>query len=95
MNNVYFTTGQVAKELRVSVSTLKRWLQEEENGNGNGHGLNGGDGNGHSNGNGSNPRNAIGWRLFSSDDLERLRILKVEKKRNGKHYSAEVLAPVF
>jgi len=27
--SVYHTTGQVAKVLRVSVSTLKRWIQEE------------------------------------------------------------------
>ncbi len=27
----YFTTGQVAKMLRVSVSTLKRWLEESPN----------------------------------------------------------------
>jgi hypothetical protein len=91
MDNVYFTTGQVAKELRVSVSTLKRWLSEEENGNGNGNGHS----NGNGNGNGSNPRNAIGWRLFSAEDLEHLKSLKQEKKRNGKHYRAEVLAPVF
>jgi excisionase family DNA binding protein len=26
----YFTSGQVAKLLRVSISTLKRWLEESE-----------------------------------------------------------------
>lgn len=26
----YFTTGQVAKKLRISISTLKRWLEKEE-----------------------------------------------------------------
>ena len=26
----YFTSGQVAKQLRVSVSTLKRWIAQEE-----------------------------------------------------------------
>ncbi len=28
--NQYFTCGQVAKKLRISVSTLKRWLAEPE-----------------------------------------------------------------
>ena len=28
--NQYFTTGQVAKLLRVSISTLKRWIAQEE-----------------------------------------------------------------
>ena len=77
MNQMYFTTGQVSKELRVSVSTLKRWLSEEETLPE------------------TNPRNAIGWRLFTQEDLERLKQLKQDKKRIGKHYRAEVLAPVF
>jgi DNA-binding transcriptional MerR regulator len=76
MSQNYYTTGQVAKELHVSISTLKRWLAEEE-------------------ANEINPRNAIGWRLFNLEDLERLKNLKQEKKRNGKQFSAQVLAPVF
>ena len=27
---VYFTTGQIARKLRISVSTLKRWLVDPE-----------------------------------------------------------------
>ncbi len=27
--NQYFTTGQIAKKLRVSSSTLKRWINDE------------------------------------------------------------------
>jgi DNA-binding transcriptional MerR regulator len=76
MSQSYYTTGQIAKELRVSVSTLKRWLAEENQAD-------------------PNPRNAIGWRLFTQEDLDRLRMLKQEKKRNGKQYSADVLVPVF
>jgi DNA-binding transcriptional MerR regulator len=26
----YFTTGQVARRLRISISTLKRWLESKE-----------------------------------------------------------------
>jgi DNA-binding transcriptional MerR regulator len=71
----YLTTGQIAKNLRISISTLKRWLSAEgalEN----------------------SARNVNGWRLFSLDDLEKLREYKREKKRNGKQFNAHILTPV-
>lgn len=71
----YYTSGQVAKKLRVSVSTLKRWI---------------------SNGDVvfNETRNASGWMLFSSDDMEKLKTFKKERRRNGKHFNRETLLPV-
>ena len=76
MRNNYLTTGQVAKELKVSVTTLKRWLSEDSLVE-------------------STARNAIGWRLFTPEDVEKIKMFKEDKKKNGKQYSAAVLMPVF
>jgi len=71
----YRTTGQAAKALRVSVSTLKRWLEE-------------------------NPRlaafrtNASGWRLFSLEEIERIREHQRMRRKAGKTYRPDTLRPV-
>jgi len=71
----YLTSGQIAKNLRISISTLKRWLNEE-------NALN------------NSARNASGWRLFSTEDLEKLKVYKRERKRNGKQFQVRTLTPV-
>ncbi|OGS37579.1 MAG: hypothetical protein A2293_00220 [Elusimicrobia bacterium RIFOXYB2_FULL_49_7] len=74
MEHSYYTSGQVARHLRISTSTLKRWLIEEQ----------------------ALPdsvRNANGWRLFSIEDLERLRQFKFDRRRSGKRFNVRVLTP--
>jgi DNA-binding transcriptional MerR regulator len=71
----YLTCGQAAKRLRVSISTLKRWVGEpglrmEEF------------------------RNRNGWRLFSEDDLGRLKEYKRQLKRSGKRFNEMTLVPI-
>jgi DNA-binding transcriptional MerR regulator len=71
----YLTCGQAAKRLRVSISTLKRWVGEpglrvEE------------------------LRNRNGWRLFSEDDLGRLKEHKRQLKRSGKRFNEMTLLPI-
>jgi len=73
----YYTTGQVAKKLRVSASTIKRWIETEG-------ALNG-----------SNTRNAAGWRLFSSNDLDCLRKFKTDRRRSGRQFKPSTLKPVY
>ena len=75
MKTGYLTSGQIAKNLRISISTLKRWLNEE-------NALN------------NSARNASGWRLFSTEDLEKLKVYKRERKRNGKQFQVRTLTPV-
>lgn len=75
MKTSYLTSGQIAKNLRISTSTLKRWLNEE-------------------NALKNSARNASGWRLFTSDDLEKLKVYKKERKRNGKQFHPHTLTPV-
>ncbi len=71
----YRTSGQVAKSLRVSVSTLKRWLEERP-------------------GLASFRSNASGWRLFTVEEIESLRIYQRQKRRNGKTFKPSTLRPV-
>lgn len=71
----YHTTGQVAKALRVSVSTLKRWLEEVP-------GLAG------------FRTNASGWRLFSDEEINRIREHQRRRKREGKTFRPDTLRPV-
>lgn len=71
----YLTTGRIAKCLRVSISTLKRWINDEEVLV-------------------DSARNASGWRLFTEDDLEKLKEYKRSKKRNGKQFHPSTLTPV-
>jgi len=69
------TTGQVAKALRVSVSTLKRWLDESPD-------L-------------AVPRtNASGWRLFSQDEVMRIREHQRRKRRDGRTFKPSTLRPI-
>lgn len=72
----HFTSGQVAKKLRISISTLKRWLDDP--------GL-------------EIPerRNYNGWRLFSSDDIEALKVYKKRIRKNGKRFNDTTLMPVY
>lgn len=71
----YLTTGQVAKTLRVSVSTIKRWLREYPE---------------------LCPKyeNASGWRLFTFQDVEQLKLLKKGRKKYGKVFRPSTLRPV-
>lgn len=71
----YLTCGQTAKRLRISISTLKRWVSEpdlrmEE------------------------LRNRNGWRLFSEEDLGRLKDYKRELKKSGKRFNEVTLLPI-
>ncbi len=69
------TSGQVAKALRVSVSTIKRWLDETPD-------L-------------ANYRiNANGWRLFSDDEINRLREHQRHKRREGRTFKPSTLRPI-
>ncbi len=73
----YYTTGQTADKLRVSVSTLKRWIKESD---------------------GLIPtlhRNTNGWKLFSEEDLERLKTFQKDRKRKGRIYQEDTLKPVI
>ncbi len=76
MSDEYFTSGYAAKYLRVSISTLKRWINDERALMSRHY------------------RNASGWRLFSSKDLEMLKQFKRGKKRNGKKFKPHTLEPV-
>lgn len=71
----HYTSGQVAKKLRISISTLKRWLDDPEL---------------------SIPeqRNCNGWRLFSDEDVARLRAFKRNMRRIGKRFRENILIPV-
>ena len=71
----YFTSGQIARKLRISVSTLKRWLSEPELEI-------------------AELRNCNGWRLFTDEDLERLKRFKRSLKRNGKRFNDTTLIPI-
>jgi DNA-binding transcriptional MerR regulator len=71
----YFTSGQISRHLRVSISTLKRWLRSDRILE-------------------KATRNVNGWRLFSYEDLEKLRKFKLEKKKNGKQFNSRILTPV-
>jgi DNA-binding transcriptional MerR regulator len=75
MEQRYLTSGQIAKSLRISISTLKRWLNEED-------------------ALVDSARNANGWRLFTSSDMEKLKEFKRDKKRNGKQFHTNTLTPV-
>ncbi|OGJ86841.1 MAG: hypothetical protein A2268_14310 [Candidatus Raymondbacteria bacterium RifOxyA12_full_50_37] len=71
----YLTTGQVAKNLRVSISTVKRWIGSEKILS-------------------DRVNNSNGWRLFTEKDLEKLKVYKREKRRNGKKFNSHTLTPV-
>lgn len=71
----YLTTGQVARKLRVSVSTLKRWLEEPTL-------------------NISDRRNVHGWRLFTEENVEQLKLYKKGLRKNGKRFNDTTLIPV-
>jgi DNA-binding transcriptional MerR regulator len=71
----YLTCGQAAKKLRVSISTLKRWVGEP--------GLSM-----------EELRNRNGWRLFSEEDLGRLKEFKKQLKRSGKRFNEMTLVPI-
>ena len=73
--STYFTSGQVAKKLRISLSTLKRWICEP--------GVNI-----------DERRNYNGWRLFSENDVVRLRNYKKKIRRNGKRFNETTLIPI-
>ncbi|NLD99721.1 MAG: MerR family transcriptional regulator [Fibrobacter sp.] len=76
MKQVYLTSGQVAKRLRISISTLKRWLIESEMCF-------------------SEYRNHNGWRLFTNEDLEKLREYKRDLRKKGKRFNDTTLIPVL
>jgi DNA-binding transcriptional MerR regulator len=71
----FMTTGQVAKVLRVSVSTLKRWLDDFPD-------------------LAIQRMNANGWRLFSEEEVIRLREHKRFRKREGRTFKPSTLRPV-
>jgi len=76
MNNMmYLTSGQAARRLRVSVSSLKRWIDEQ------GASI-------------PNRRNQNGWRLFTVDEIERIKSVKKRQKRNGRRFSKKTLLPL-
>ena len=72
---IFLTTGQTAKSLRISVSTLKRWIQEEGVLK-------------------HVKQNSNGWKLFSEDDLRRLKTYQKQKRKMGKTYKPSTLKPV-
>lgn len=69
------TSGQAAKALRVSVSTIKRWLDETPD-------------------LATYRINANGWRLFSDDEINRLREHQRRKRRDGRTFKPSTLRPV-
>ncbi|MBL8028990.1 MAG: MerR family transcriptional regulator [Fibrobacteres bacterium] len=75
MNTNYLTSGQIAQSLRVSISTLKRWIDEEC-------------------AIAEKARNANGWRLFTEEDLEKLKNFKKTKRRMGRQFRSRTLTPV-
>jgi DNA-binding transcriptional MerR regulator len=69
------TTGQVAKALRVSVSTLKRWLEETPD-------------------LALHRTNSNGWRLFTEDEMARLREFQRRKRKEGRTFKPSTLRPI-
>lgn len=72
----YYTSGQVARKLHVSISTLKRWLNFSELQI-------------------EDYRNYNGWRIFTENDVEKLKKFKREVKKNGKRFKASTLMPIY
>lgn len=71
----HFTSGQVARKLRISSSTLKRWLEDPEL-------------------EVPEQRNYNGWRLFSDEDIVRLKEYRRQIRSKGKRFKESTLIPV-
>jgi len=71
----HFTSGQVARKLRISSSTLKRWLDDPELDI-------------------PEQRNYNGWRLFSDEDIVRLKEYRRQIRSKGKRFRESTLIPV-
>ncbi len=74
-NSQYRTSGQVAKMLRISVSTLKRWLEDQPD-------------------LATFRSNSSGWRLFTDDEVEKLRAYQKLKRKSGKSFKPSTLRPI-